>query len=243
MGSGGTYKLIKKLSTIATTYNPATFFIPGSGTWYYTFTPSNTAYKLGYRDQTANNDWLNIQSVSAVAYDDDNPNGIGGSITPAEGASSFQTAGNSLGFINTSDKVRVTVTNNSWNEGEFELTLVPVATTALSVTTATGDPVSHPIAQNEVRHYGFIPPTTTATYNFTWDYPTGATNPPTISDVRAYTYTLGDGGLSASTTLTQNTASNLNSPFTDARTRVLVEVEDGSATAGTRNFTLTVRQQ
>jgi hypothetical protein len=124
--------------------------------------------------------------------------------------------------------------------GKFELTLASLATPTLPVTAAGDAAVTYTIARDAVQHFGFTPPNTTATYNFTWDLPAAAGNPATISGVRAYTYTLGTGGLSNATNLTQSTATNLGSPFS-ANERVLIEVEDGSANDGTRNFTLTVR--
>jgi hypothetical protein len=252
-GSGGTYKLIKKLSALSPPYNAANFRIPGPGTWYFTFTPGNAAYKLGYRDNTANNAWLNIQSVTAQAYDTDNPtNKMGGGLSgpgnvanPNEGgaaALSFSGFNPTLGFINTAAGNKVLVTVTSWNneEGDFELTLASLATPSLPVTAGGASAVSYSIARNAILHYGFAPPTTTATYDFTWDLPATG-NVADITGVRAYTYTLGTGGLGGSTSLNQSTANSLGSPFA-AGTRVFIEVQDGgSGTAATGNFTLTVR--
>jgi hypothetical protein len=243
--SEGSYKLIKNTSVITPQASEQTFAIPTGATRYYTFTPSSSTavYSLGFKGNGSDLSLADV-NVSAYAYDDDEPTGISGSyVTASDGATSYQGGGlNSLGFLNPAGKkTLITVTSSyGWPDSgrEFKITLTDL--TAASITTNAA--AAKTIAQNAVQHFVFTPAATTPATNYTFLYKDAGSligsNNASLNSVRLYTYTPGIGGaLSLSTTLSESIGSTQS--FT-AGTRALVEVEDGSATSGVKNYELEV---
>ncbi|MDR0601899.1 MAG: hypothetical protein LBG42_05910 [Treponema sp.] len=243
----GSYRLVKNTSAITPQAAEQTFFIPANDVRYYTFTPSGSSvvYSVGFKGDAGNSNWADV-SVNAYVYSDDDPTGANASVpdgaraTPTDSAVSYQ---GGLGFLNPAGKkVLIAVTNSPSSSGkEFKLTIADLSTVTTSIYTTT--PAAKSILQNAVQHFVFTPASVAASYEFLYKDTASLTgaNDASISSVRLYTYIPGTGGLTLLAELMENTVASPG-PF-DAGARALIEVEDGSATSGSRNYELTVVQQ